>query len=270
MSRVYWERIEPVAESFGDLDPKIDGREDVIEEGMEFTGFHRLEKDLWVTGLQADSDKIADQLLVDVKEIVSQGEDRRADARCSSPTAPRNCSTRSPPARSPARRTATRTPTCGTSGPTWTVRRRRSPRCARWWSRRTPRWCPLWTRSSRRSTTLLEKHRKGDGFKLYTELTQDEIKALAEAVDALGEPVSKVAEVVCQVTGRPSPQAARAARAPGWRSRARVPRPVRWRRRSPEVEQPSSAARRGAVPRRASRPASSRPRRTTCTSSRST
>ena len=44
-------RIEPVAESFGDLDPMIDGREDVVEEGMEFTGFHRLEKDLWVDGL---------------------------------------------------------------------------------------------------------------------------------------------------------------------------------------------------------------------------
>ena len=27
-SRTYWERVEPVAESFGDIDPKIDGRED--------------------------------------------------------------------------------------------------------------------------------------------------------------------------------------------------------------------------------------------------
>ena len=41
IARTYWERIEPVAEIFGDLDPKIDGREEVIEEGMEFTGFHR-------------------------------------------------------------------------------------------------------------------------------------------------------------------------------------------------------------------------------------
>ena len=40
IARTYWERIEPVAEIFGDLDPKIDGREEVIEEGMEFTGFH--------------------------------------------------------------------------------------------------------------------------------------------------------------------------------------------------------------------------------------
>jgi iron uptake system component EfeO len=35
VARTYWERIEPVAEIFGDLDPKIDGREEVIADGME-------------------------------------------------------------------------------------------------------------------------------------------------------------------------------------------------------------------------------------------
>ena len=42
----------------------------------------------------------------------------------------------------------------------------------------------------------LAKHAKGDGFKLYTELTKPEIKALSDRVNALGEPVSKVAAVV--------------------------------------------------------------------------
>jgi iron uptake system component EfeO len=60
VARIYWERIEPVAESFGDIDPKIDAREDDVEEGQSFTGFHRLEKDLWVSGLQPDSNAIAD------------------------------------------------------------------------------------------------------------------------------------------------------------------------------------------------------------------
>jgi iron uptake system component EfeO len=71
-ARVPWERIEPVAESFGDLDPKIDGREDVVEEGLPITGYHRLEKDLWVDGLKPDSSAIADQLLADVKTIVEK------------------------------------------------------------------------------------------------------------------------------------------------------------------------------------------------------
>ncbi len=51
---------------------RIDGREDVVDEGLKFTGFHRLEKDLWVDGLQSDSSAIADQLLTDVKEIVAK------------------------------------------------------------------------------------------------------------------------------------------------------------------------------------------------------
>jgi iron uptake system component EfeO len=71
-ARQPWERIEPVAESFGDLDPKIDGREDVVEEGLPFTGYHRLEKDLWVDGLKPDSSAIADQLLADVKTIAEK------------------------------------------------------------------------------------------------------------------------------------------------------------------------------------------------------
>ncbi len=71
-ARSYWERIEPVAESFGDLDPKIDGRAEVVEEGMEFTGYHRLEKDLWETGLQPDSPAMADRLLADVTELVTK------------------------------------------------------------------------------------------------------------------------------------------------------------------------------------------------------
>lgn len=67
-----WEAIEPVAESFGDLDAKIDGREDVIADGTAFTGYHRLEKDLWKDGLQKDSGAIADQLLADVTEIATR------------------------------------------------------------------------------------------------------------------------------------------------------------------------------------------------------
>ena len=113
-----WEAIEPVAESFGDLDPKIDGREDVIAEGMKFTGYHRLEKDLWVTGLQKDSSAIAVHTL----------HDRLAEY-----------STKCRRRRSRARRSATRTPTSGTSTATSRARARHSPRCARSSPSATPR-----------------------------------------------------------------------------------------------------------------------------------
>ncbi|APE18586.1 cupredoxin domain-containing protein [Mycolicibacterium pallens] len=70
VARTYYERIEPVAESFpNDLDPRIDLREADLEPGQKWTGFHALEKQLWVTGLQPDANALADQLLADIKEL---------------------------------------------------------------------------------------------------------------------------------------------------------------------------------------------------------
>ena len=46
--RTFYERIEPVAESFPELDPAIDMRWDDTEGGtVDFTGFHRIERYLW-------------------------------------------------------------------------------------------------------------------------------------------------------------------------------------------------------------------------------
>ena len=45
--RMHFERIEPVAESFGDLDPKLDRREADLAPGEVWTGWHRAEKNLW-------------------------------------------------------------------------------------------------------------------------------------------------------------------------------------------------------------------------------
>ncbi|TSD97001.1 peptidase M75 family protein [Gordonia rubripertincta] len=48
LTRTPYERIEPVAESFPDLDPAVDMRWDDTEDGTQpFTGFHRIERFLW-------------------------------------------------------------------------------------------------------------------------------------------------------------------------------------------------------------------------------
>ncbi|UNO42391.1 iron uptake system protein EfeO [Streptomyces sp. MST-110588] len=68
LSRVGWERTEPVAESFGDIDPKVDVREDGLEDGQKWTGWHRLEKSLWETKkISEDDKKLADQLITDLQ-----------------------------------------------------------------------------------------------------------------------------------------------------------------------------------------------------------
>ena len=72
-SRIGWERTEPVAESFGDIDPKVDVREDGLEEGQDpakdWTGWHRLEKSLWQDKkITAEDKTLADQLVTDLTD----------------------------------------------------------------------------------------------------------------------------------------------------------------------------------------------------------
>jgi iron uptake system component EfeO len=68
-SRIGWERTEPVAESFGDIDPKTDTREDGLEDGQKWTGWHRLEKALWKDQKIGSAEKtLADQLDTDLKD----------------------------------------------------------------------------------------------------------------------------------------------------------------------------------------------------------
>jgi iron uptake system component EfeO len=69
ISRLGWERTEPVAESFGDIDPKVDVREDGLEDGQKWTGWHRLEKALWQdANIGAEEKTLADQRVTDLKD----------------------------------------------------------------------------------------------------------------------------------------------------------------------------------------------------------
>ena len=77
--RMHWERIEPVAESFGDLDPLLDAREADLEEGQEFTGWHRAEKDLWAPKgytkmTQAQRQQIADSMVENTAELATRAQ----------------------------------------------------------------------------------------------------------------------------------------------------------------------------------------------------
>jgi iron uptake system component EfeO len=95
-TRTFYERIEPVAESFPDLDPAIDMRWDDTEDGAApFTGFHRIERFLWApqtgdigenpgdvsqadydnalaTDNKAEADKAADELLANVNALKAE------------------------------------------------------------------------------------------------------------------------------------------------------------------------------------------------------
>lgn len=195
VARTYWERIEPVAESFGDLDPLTDGREDTLEPGQAFTGWHRLEKDLWTDGLQPDSAAVADDLLTNVTEVVARSttveltpvqlahgakglmdevatgkitgeEDRYSHTDLWDFRANVDGSQAAIAALQP-------------------VLAERDPALQ---AEITSRFADV--------DAALEVHRAGDGLVLYTALTPEDVRVLSEEVDALAAPLSRVTAVV--------------------------------------------------------------------------
>jgi iron uptake system component EfeO len=194
-ARAPWERIEPVAETFGDLDPKIDGRADVVSEGMPFTGFHRLEKDLWVGGLQADSSHIADQLLTDVTEIAARASraqltpvqlangakellDEVATGKVTGEEERYSHTDLSDFAENVA----------GSKAALDALRPALEARDQALMAQIDAAFVAL--------DAALAKHQVGSGYRAYTALDADEVRTLAQLVDAVAEPVSKVSGVV--------------------------------------------------------------------------
>lgn len=65
-ARMHYERAEPIAEVFADLDPKIDAREGDVPEA-EWGGYHRIENGLWTENTTKGYEAYAEQLMKDVK-----------------------------------------------------------------------------------------------------------------------------------------------------------------------------------------------------------
>jgi iron uptake system component EfeO len=71
-ARAHYERIEPIAELFSDLDGSIDARADDFEKKEEdptWTGFHRIEKALFADKTTSGLSDLADKLLADTEEL---------------------------------------------------------------------------------------------------------------------------------------------------------------------------------------------------------
>jgi iron uptake system component EfeO len=73
-ARVAYERIEPVAETFGDLDPEIDAREGDVP-AKDWGGYHYLEKQLWVDGTTDGLESYTKALNEDIARLQNLVED---------------------------------------------------------------------------------------------------------------------------------------------------------------------------------------------------
>ncbi|MFS3130082.1 iron uptake system protein EfeO [Nocardioides sp. Bht2] len=202
VARTHWERIETVAESFGTLDPKMDAREADLQPGEKWTGWHRIEKDLWpqkaekYTALtDAERATFADDLLANTTTL---------DGKIAGLTYPVDAIAR------------------GSSGLLEEVATGKVTGEEEIWSE-----TDLWdfqanvdgakvafagvqpiveTKDPALASTLstrfdalqelLDAQRDGEGFKQYGELDKATVKQLADAVNALSEPLSRLAGVV--------------------------------------------------------------------------
>ena len=198
-TRAHWERVETVAESFGDLDPQLDLREADLEEGQDWTGWHAIEKDLWPAEAEAgfaaytpeQRQNLADLLVTDTETLNDKVQD--LDFTLSQQTN-------------------------GAIGLLDEVATGKVTGEEEFWSH-TDLWdfqanidgakvlyagvrdilleedADLAADLDSEFTALqalLDAQRVGDGFTLYTELTPAEIKAFADQVNALGEPLNQL------------------------------------------------------------------------------
>ncbi|MEK4004688.1 iron uptake system protein EfeO [Paenibacillus sp. FSL H3-0333] len=78
-ARMHYERIEPIAEALGDLDPNIDARENDVD-AADWRGFHKIEQALWQNNTTEDMTDVADRLLKDAQLLRAKVETAGIDA----------------------------------------------------------------------------------------------------------------------------------------------------------------------------------------------
>lgn len=198
-ARTYWERIEPVAEIFGDLDPLTDGREpDAKAEGRDFTGWHRIEKQLWVEGNTKDMGKYADQLLANITKVVRLSEEKPL-------TALQLAQGSKGLLDEVAAGKITGEEDVFSHTDLWDFRANIDGSQAAIAALRPvvedsdPALAKMIDRRFEQLDAILDQHREKDGtWTPYDKLSNAQVKKLSVAVDALSEPISQVAAVVAR------------------------------------------------------------------------
>jgi iron uptake system component EfeO len=201
-ARTPWESIETVAESFGDLDPKTDAREADLSPGQKWTGWHRIEKDLWPQQAKHYTHLTPSQRATYGQDLLHNVTRIRNGIRGLTFTTDQIAN--------------------GSSGLMEEVATSKVTGEEEHWSH-----TDLWdfaanvagarvayedvkpivaTRDPALSRTLtqrfdgidrlLSEQRQGDGYVLYTDLSRAEVKRLADAVNALSEPLSHLTAAV--------------------------------------------------------------------------
>jgi iron uptake system component EfeO len=195
VARTSYERIEPVAESFGDLDPRIDARENDVEPGAAWTGFHVLEKALWTGGDLAAAGPVADQLDADVADLAAKVHDLDLTpldlANGALGLLDETASSKITGEEDRYSHTDLWDFSANLEGSQEAVQSLR-PLIAE----RDPGLATSLDAQFQAARSQLDAYRQGAGWTTYTALTQDQTRGLSDAINALAAQVSKVPAVI--------------------------------------------------------------------------
>ncbi len=195
LARLHYESIEPVAESFGDLDPSIDARIDDVDNPADWTGFHRVEKAIWQDKTLDGMSPMADKLDADIamlKSKVASETYQTAQLANGAVELLNEVSTK--------KVTGEEDRYSHTDLWDFAANVDGARKCFELLKPALAAKDPdLAQRLQARFTDVvdkLSKHRQGDGYVDYSTVPEDQRRELADAVNALAEPLSRVAGLV--------------------------------------------------------------------------
>ncbi|HTW16467.1 MAG TPA: iron uptake system protein EfeO [Nocardioides sp.] len=202
VARTHWERIETVAESFGDLDPMMDAREADLEPGQKWTGWHLIEKDLWPARAEKYQALTPEERTTYAEDLLANTETLDARIQELQFTVDQIAN--------------------GSRGLLEEVATGKVTGEEEFWSRtdlwdfqanvdgakvgydgvrplveqKDPELAEQLDARFAELQELLDAQRSGDGFVLYDDLTPEQVKELSDAVNALSEPLSTLTAAV--------------------------------------------------------------------------
>lgn len=195
-ARLSYERVEPVAESFGNLDPVIDARAGDVP-ASKWSGFHPIEKALWVDNTTQGMGPVAAKLLDNVKLLQKKVKTIKLE-----PAQIANGANELLGEVSASKITGEEERYSHTD--LWDFEANVEGAKAAFdadkplLEQRNPELASEIEQRFSDVEAALAPYKRGDGFVLYGELTEQDKRKLARSIDALGEPLSQVASIVVQ------------------------------------------------------------------------
>ncbi|NHN33399.1 iron uptake system protein EfeO [Paenibacillus agricola] len=189
-TRMFYERIEPIAETLDNLDPDIDAREGDVED-KDWKGFHRIEKGLWIDKTTKGQEKYADELLKNSKLLRAKVETVEIDSSLLLTGAVELLNEVSS-----SKVTGEEERYSHTDLYDFAANVEGADKIFELLKPELQKKDATLSKTIEDRFTALTKElapfKKGEGYVLYTELTSDQTKKLSQAIDALAEPLSNM------------------------------------------------------------------------------